>query len=181
MNRCLKKTEDIQELTGRMFEYALVYDAAGTERDLQLTEISPDFFLDSVKEHADFLQLAGFQTKLRFFGTPADSPVSFQDTFYITADISMIKRVFNNLISNIIKYADKKEAVFISVSAGCTLTILLKNRIRNDRDNMESTQIGLQSSCRIMEQMNGTLSVQSDQEFFTAELKFPMYEKILET
>lgn len=181
VNRCLKKTEDIQELTGRMFEYALVYDAAGTEKDLQLTEISPDFFLESVKEHADFLQLAGFQTRLHLFGTPADSTVSFQDTSYIAADISMVKRVFNNLISNIIKYADKKEAVFISVSAGPTLTILLKNRIRNSQDCMESTQIGLQSSCRIMEQMNGTLSVWSDQEFFTAELNFPMYEKTPET
>lgn len=177
VNRCLRKAEDIQEMTNRMFEYALVYDAADTVNDLQLTEIPLRFFLDSLNEHADFLHLAGFETKLNFPDAPAESSAPCNDFLFIKADLSMVKRVFNNLFSNIIKYADKKETVVISASFSRTLTVFLKNRIRNEQNDIESTQIGLQSVCKTMEQMNGLLTVESRENYFFAKINFPIYDK----
>ena len=170
VNRCFEKTEEIQEMTNRMFEYALVYDTKDTRNDLQIAEIPLAFFLDSLKEHADFLHLAGFETNLH-----SPSSDSLEDSLWVTADPAMVKRVLNNLFSNIIKYADKKESVSVSVFVGSKLAILQKNHIRSSQDDMKSTQIGLQSARKIMEQMNGTLTVHCGERVFTAELKFPLH------
>ena len=172
LNRCLKKTDDIKELTDRMFEYALVYDTeADNVGSLQILEIPISFFQDSIKEHADFLELAGFKTEL------ALTAAAFCDSFQVTADSAMVKRVLNNLFSNIIKYADKKEAVSISLSVSKSLTITLKNHIKDEQNHIESTQIGLRSAGKLMEQMNGSLTLQSKKDCFTAELTFPLYKK----
>ncbi len=67
IRRCLQKTEDIQQLTDRMFEYSLVYEPPQSPvltpiplTDLQLT----------LTEHLDFLHLAGFQTLETFAPYP---------------------------------------------------------------------------------------------------------------
>lgn len=177
IDRCLRKTEDIQEMTNQMFEYALVYDAADNRNDLQILEIPLAFFLDTLKEHTDFLRLAGFETNLQICHPPFGSSDFSEDSLRITADPAMVKRVLNNLFSNIIKYADKKEPVLVSVFVGSKLTILQKNRIRSSQNDIESTQIGLQSARKIMEQFNGTLTIHYGEEFFSAELKFPLHRE----
>lgn len=59
LNRCIKKTEDIQEMSDRMFEYALVY-----EKDIQpeFHRLPATLLLEHLMENADFLHLTGFQT-----------------------------------------------------------------------------------------------------------------------
>ena len=191
LDRCLIKTKDIKELTDRMFEYALVFDeAADSARDLQLEEMPVSFFLDSLREHSDFLRLAGFQTNLCF--TEPDGQNA--SPFSVIADKAMAKRVLNNLFSNIIKYADKKEAVFISASFEEFLLISVRNKIKQEEESYlhnqnhtsfasdalqeslyyptGSTQIGLKSVRKMMKKMNGDLVLQIEDRIFTAKLQF---------
>lgn len=167
VRRCIQKADDIREMTDRMFEYALVFDEphTGTEQAV-LSEIPLEFFLDSLREHEDFLHLAGFQTDCQIY-VPSDSGIR------ILANPQMLKRIFNNLFSNIIKYADKKETVSISADSSDHLTITIKNGVKTADDKTESTQIGLKSVRKIMELMDGTLTVDDGERFFTAELRFP--------
>ncbi len=67
----------------------------------------------------------------------------------------MVKRIFSNLFSNVIKYADREAAVTLSVSLSDTLTVLNGNSVKPERGISESTQIGLRSSCMRMEKMGG--------------------------
>lgn len=171
IRRCLRKADDIQEMTDRMFEYALVYentDSIGGHAIL--SEIPLDSILDSLREHEDFLHLAGFSTSCQFSDLPDSRNVR------IMAEPAMLKRVWNNLFSNIIKYADKKETVCITVSAGQNLTVVFQNRIKPEYDETESTKIGLKSVRRMMEFMDGTLVFETENSRFTARLKFPVID-----
>lgn len=171
--RCIQKTEDIQEMTERMFEYALVYDQAADKTALHLCEFPLSFFLDILREHADFLHLAGFSTETRTLGEEGEE-------FYVLADGAMAKRVFGNLFSNIIKYAEKKEDVVISVSRKMRpgenmegeLVIALENRIRTGSGDVESTRIGLNGAGKLMECMKGKLEVKEEGGRFEARLFF---------
>ena len=89
----------------------------------------------------------------------------------------MLKRIFNNLFSNILKYANKKETVLITVSVSQTLFISLKNKLKTEQDEIESTKIGLKSVRKMMERMDGTLSVTIEGDFFEAGLHFPLSSK----
>ncbi len=84
----------------------------------------------------------------------------------------MVKRVFSDLFSNVIKYADKEEAVTLSVSLSDTLTVLIANSVKPECGITESTQIGLRSSCMMMEKMGGELNMQIADGRFLAEVIF---------
>ena len=151
-----------------MFEYAYVYDETTLTTDsIHLASLPCSFFRNSIQEHTEFLRLTGFNADLHIFELP-DSPVT------VLADETMIKRVFNNLFSNIIKYADKKEAVVITASLDAFLTVSLKNKIKTDLKQIESTQIGMKSVQKIMSRIGGSVSHHADGEYFSVTLNFPL-------
>lgn len=190
ISRCIGKADDLKEMTDRMFEYALVFDeAADSAKELQLTELPVSFFLDSLREHSDFLRLAGFTVTL----CPKDLDDIVQSSVSVIAEETMAKRTLNNLFSNIIKYADKKEAVLISASVKESLLISVSNQIKESdaclrshkkpslaEDSLHenlysdtgSTQIGLKSVRKMMEKMNGNLTLQTKEGIFEVELQF---------
>lgn len=65
-----------------------------------------EYFRDCINEHSDFIKLAGFQPELDYTNVER----------WITGDKGMIKRIFSNLFSNILKYGDKSVPVNIK---GC--------------------------------------------------------------
>ncbi len=141
VNRCLQKTSDLRELTDRMFEYALVFD---DRTAAQITEIPSDFLYRCINENTEYLRLTGRTVHImsdgRFSASLHASDRPFDDgeparplplpRFSILADSMMLKRVFSNLFSNIIKYGDKKEPVEITGSLeDSKFVIILKNAI----------------------------------------------------
>lgn len=169
ISRCIAKADDLKEMTDRMFEYALVFDEeADAQSDQKPAELPFSFFADSLREHADFLRLAGFSSELKLPEPQADK------TAFIFANEAMAKRVMNNVFSNVIKYADKKETVLISTSFQEALTVFVQNGIR-EKDgvsDIESTQIGLKSAKRMMERMDGALTVIKEGDTFLVKLQF---------
>lgn len=107
LSRCLQKTDDIRELTDRMFEYALVYEA---NEEISPAAIPLSFFEECIAENMDFIRLAGYKTAEPPCLTA--SPCLTGRT--VNGDTVMIKRIFNNLFSNILKYGDKSVPVTVS-------------------------------------------------------------------
>ncbi len=103
MGRCIQKVSDIRELTDRMFEYALVYEVDETP---EFKELPVRFFARCLTENLDYIRLAGFTAK-----TP-----EFPQSGVISGDETMLKRVFTNIFSNILKYGDKRTAVGLILS-----------------------------------------------------------------
>ena len=164
IRRCLQKTEDIQQLTDRMFEYSLVYEPPQFQvltplplKDLQLT----------LTEHLDFLRLAGFQTSETF------APLSGQ----MKGDEASLKRLFQNLFSNILKYGDKSEPVTLQFSVeNDTCQITLSNTVKLIHSDIESNQIGLKSAEKIAELHHGTLTFcQTKENQFIVTVTLPVF------
>ena len=166
LNRCIQKTEDIQEMSDRMFEYALVY-----EKNIQpeLRRLTSALLLEHLMKNADFLHLTGFQASPQI----PDEPLSDFE-----GDPALIKRIFNNLFSNILKYGDKKAPVVITFCQKTDshnvpqLIITLENAVKSDLAGIESNRIGLKSAEKMMQLMHGQLNYTQSNNFFTSTLTF---------
>lgn len=158
LERCLKKTKDIKELTDRMFEYALVSEEKET---LEISWISTDFIRQCLQENADFIKLAGFQTELCL-----DS-----SSIVLKSDKTMIKRILSNLFSNIFKYGDKKETVLISFCMEKdTFTVTIENAVKKEHSLEDNNNIGLKSVRKMVRLLGGELFVSCTAQSFTVKL-----------
>lgn len=163
LEQCLHKTDEIKEITDRIFEYALVYEDAETP---ELSPISADILIGHLTENANFLRLTGFRVKQE---VPESSDAVF------LGDKAMLKRIFNNLFSNIIKYGDKKDPVIITGSIGSHIEIALQNTVKEDHSGVCSTQIGLKSVRKMVTLMGGTIDTTTDHAQFAVKLQLPLH------
>lgn len=173
LDRCLKKTDDIKEMTNKMFEYALVFEE---KEDLDAKEIPLAFLTKCLKENLDFLQLAGFtvpQLCLPLTGGVLDG------------DAFILKRIFQNLFSNILKYGDKSVPVSLDVCClnspvknsneqTSQLKITLSNQVKSDTSGIASSGIGLKSVGRMMQLHHGCLKQWETEGTYYVELTFPL-------
>ena len=164
LSRCLQKTKDIKEMTDRMFEYALIFEETETP---SLEPLDFSFFHECLRENFEFIHLAGFACE------EESPPADFQDTPYFTGDATMIKRIFNNLFSNILKYGDKSEPVQICLTSDTQeLKIILKNKIKAEHSDIESNHIGLRSVEKMMSLLNGRILYSEKNHEFAVQLTF---------
>lgn len=163
LERCLKKTEDIKELTDKMFAYALVSE----EREKpNIIWISTDYMEQCLLENCDFIELAGFTFRLHM---PAAAGV-------LKSDKTMIKRIFNNLFSNILKYGDKNETVIIEGKADKKFFLIsVSNSVKQEHSQAGSNNIGLKNVQTMMSLLNGSMSAEMHHNIFKAELRFPLW------
>lgn len=163
IRRCLQKTEDIQQLTDRMFEYSLVYEAP---QKLLLVPIPVKNIQRMLSEHLDFLRLAGYQT------SESIAPLNG----HVNGDEASLKRLFQNLFSNVLKYGDKSKPVtlqFFTEKNLCRIT--LSNAIKKNQIGIESNHIGLKSAEKIAEMHHGTLTfTQKNELLFLVEVTLPL-------
>lgn len=163
LEQCLHKTDEIKEMTDRIFEYALVYESTEAP-DLSL--LSAGLLSQYLAEDSDFLRLTGFHVVWKF---PEAADAAF------LGDRTMLKRIFSNLFSNIIKYGNKKEPVVIAGSIEDNIEIIPQNAVKPDYSNICSTQIGLKSVRKMAELMGGKLRTELAEEQFTVKLQLPIH------
>ncbi len=162
LSRCLQKTKDIKELTDRMFEYALVFEEIETPKT---TPVPYFFFWNCLLENFDFLKLAGFQCVLN--DAISESELCF------TGDETMLKRIFNNLFSNVLKYGEKSAPVILSLSLEHhELKIQLQNKVKESHTGIDSNHIGLKSVEKMMALLGGRMLCSETEQEFTIILTF---------
>lgn len=146
----------------------LIHTKAGQIKDmtdilLDGSKRSPEYF-----ENACLLmaQLAGeFESMLEddFCVRTALACPAFSATF----DVQELRRIFDNLISNVQKYAAPDNPVMLSISAeDAQLIIRQENAVRKLDVPAEGYQIGLRSIQRIAQNYNGRVEVRQDAEMF---------------
>ena len=117
------------------------------------------------------------------------------DHSYIKADSTQLYRVFQNLFSNIYKYALENSRVYIdleNIKSKLTVTIkniqkeridvnidTLKNRfVRGDKSrNTEGFGLGLSIADSLVSSMNGQLDIESLRDQFIAKITFMAYDE----
>lgn len=82
-------------------------------------------------------------------------------------DVGELRRIFDNLISNIKKYADPREAVQLSVSkTDSGIVIRQSNAVKKNQQSSESYQMGLNSIRRIAQHYAGRVEVAETEDRF---------------
>lgn len=161
------KAMDLKSLTDELFKYFLVYGSA--ELKLDMESYGGRLLLEQLVSEAEFtLSENGFSIQR----------IEFQGECSILADPLYLKRVVDNIVSNVMKYGDRsKRVMMISELEDQCLSLCVSNAITKDLDRVESTKIGLRTCKRIMEQMHGSFSIENDGERFSAELSLPAETK----
>lgn len=148
-----QKAEQIKSLTDRLLD--------GGERILERFE-NGRFLMEQLADEwqADLEESFLCETDMK--GCP-----QFSGEF----DIQELRRIFDNLASNIKKYADPEKPVSLKIyEKEKRLLIEQKNKRRKIISGIESSGIGLESVRKIAEQYGGSIKVEENEEEFSIEI-----------
>lgn len=159
------KAAQIRQLSENIFEYSLI----SREQTVQLDTPAPfrNVFHDVLSEMAAYLGQRGFSFQLELDWPEAE----------VAVYPAYIKRLADNMASNILKYADPVVSILMEVGeAEAGPWLALQNAVRLDGTEQESTQIGLDNMRTMMEKMGGYCQVLQTPSSFRVELRFPKAE-----
>jgi len=154
----LKKAEQIKELTDILLD--------GGKRD-------PEFFEDArllmeqlATEMEEALEGAA-PTDSCCFSTDFSKLQAFSGSF----DVGELRRIFDNLTSNIMKYADLTRSVNLAIYLeNQALVIRQENYKRVESAGIESHRVGLASIRHIAHNYGGTVRIRQDEAHFVIEI-----------
>ncbi|MCD7802586.1 MAG: HAMP domain-containing histidine kinase [Clostridiales bacterium] len=164
---CKKNAYQLKELADKLFQYFLVFGHGSHEMKLEATDAGV-LLGQLIGEHEMLLAEHGWEIDCQYI----------EGQHFIRADAAFLKRLFDNLFSNIEKYADPAFPVAIrqEVKEG-QIRITLTNQVRPDPNPVESTNIGLKTCERIVQEMGGSSSAERKGEQFVVELTLPLFEQ----
>ena len=164
---CKNNALRLKGLTDELFGFFLVFGKP--KPDQVLEEFDAVTLLEQVLlEHEMDLSQRGFQVET------SDDPI----TGKLRVDLGHFRRIFDNLFSNVRKYADP--AFPVTVSCRCDreeLTVTICNHIRQSVTRVESNRIGLQTCHKLVEAMGGEFNQSRTKETFTVEVLLPLYDQ----
>ncbi|MBR5095188.1 MAG: HAMP domain-containing histidine kinase, partial [Oscillospiraceae bacterium] len=129
------KAMELKDLTDELFKYFLVFGRSDLE--LSREQLDAGLLLEQLLGEAQFdLADAGFIVDRE----------DLHEECRVDTDPLYLKRVLDNLVSNIKKYADKERPVHIfAAREDDLLTVRVSNGIARSMDRVESTKIGLRT------------------------------------
>lgn len=93
-------------------------------------------------------------------------------------DLTHLRRVFDNLFSNVSKYADHDQPVTILMKGTEEeLVVSITNTIAVQSNRRESNRIGLQTCHKLVAAMGGEFNQSRTKDTFTVEVLLPLIEK----
>lgn len=163
LNKIDTKARQLKQLSDNLFEYALV------TRDTVVTLDPPAYFSrifeEPLAEMVDTLQQRGFACALDLGS----------EDLMLTVKMQYIRRVFDNITSNAIKYADPGREISVTfLKEEKWVGLRFANHVLPGQHREESTQVGLTSIETMMEKMNAVCRVEQGTEQFAITLLFPI-------
>ena len=161
---CRKKAFQMKKVSDRLFEYFLVYGRE--EKGLQLQKIP------SVELAEDLCNGQFFDWQDH--GGTIECQIR-ELKGIVQVDSEYMQRVMDNLISNLKKYGDPAYPLRIEASEQPDmLHIQVTNHIRDRKDHPESTQIGLKTCRKIMENHGGSFTWKQEKDEFMITITLPL-------
>ena len=161
LNKIDTKARQIKQLSDNLFEYALV------TRDTVVTLDPPARFSAILEEPLtdliDHLQQRGFLCRLEL---GSDDPL-------LTVRSQYVRRILDNITSNILKYADPQQEICIRfVREADKAGLTFRNGTLPVPPSAESTKVGLTSMETMMDKMHGVFRVEQGSGWFGVTLLF---------
>ncbi|MBU3104241.1 HAMP domain-containing histidine kinase [Clostridium gasigenes] len=150
-----EKAYQIKSLSDKLFEYFILFNK---QDELQFEEFNGNELLEQLFEDQFFmLNNQGFIFKIH----------SCESQFFIGLNLISMRRVFDNIFSNISKYADKSKAVEVRYYVeNKELFISIENTINKNLKAISSTGIGLKTCKKIVESHGGEMLINKSDNTF---------------
>ena len=162
------KALDLKALTDELFKYFLVFGSS--ELKLHCEEFDIHLLLMQLLGEAEF--------DLRESGLNVQNIDHLEDGYLVSTDPAMLKRVIDNLVSNLKKYADRERPVILLTEMReKAVSVTVSNAVQKHSSKTESTKIGLRTCEKIMTSLGGSFSTARDEEHFAAEFTIPLKQK----
>ena len=160
------KAMELKDLTDELFKYFLVFGRS--ELELNRERLDARLLLEQLLGEAEFdLRDAGFEVRRP----------DFEGECQLDTDPMYLKRVLDNLVSNVKKYADRERPVMLLTEReGDRLTVCVSNTVAASVPRVESTKIGLRTCEKILTALGGSFTTRRDESHFAAEFTLPLAE-----
>lgn len=167
---CKNKAYQLKEMTDTLFKYFFVY--GNSKPEIHLETYSATLLLQQLLgEHIVYFQQQGYIVN-------TDKAEVIAEDFNIDTDVTLVRRVFDNVFSNVEKYADKNKEIVITISPkpdkNNKVHIKVLNYISKEKPTAASTKIGVKTSEKIMEELGGEFKFVSNKNRYTAEVIFKL-------
>ena len=163
---CKNNARRLKSLTDELFGFFLVFGDNNIRQNVEEFDAAM-LFEQILFEQEMALSQQGFQVETS----------GSVDSGKVYLDLSHIRRVFDNLFSNVSKYADREKPVAVTKrTEGGMLHITITNAIPREQIRVESNRIGLQTCQKLVATMGGQFRKTQTADSFTAELSLPLQE-----
>lgn len=168
MESCLQKihkaTCDLKERSEELFSYAIVFNEQ--EDTTRVTEVIDGQFLlgQLLDEQTSYLESKGFEVNSMPIQTP----------FMLNVVVPALSRIFDNITSNIVKYASREHAIqTYCIQNDERVFVHFENIVRPQIEALEGTHIGFRSASKLAETMGGSLHTETVTNRYYAILELP--------
>lgn len=163
---CKNNALRLKGLTDELFGFFLVFGNNDISRKIE--EFDAAMLLEQILfEQEMSLSQQGFDVR-----SVGELPAGL-----LRVDLSHIRRIFDNLFSNVSKYADKNQPVAILREPDAKgVRITISNSIAQHQVRVESNRIGLQTCQKLVQTMGGEFRKTQTADTFLAEVVLPLSE-----
>ena len=168
ISSCSDKAVQLKGLSDKLFQYFLVYNSEAQERELE--EMDAGILLQQFMiEHISELTQYGFEVELMD---------EIPENVMIDTETSAMQRLFDNLFSNIMKYASRDYPIVITAEViEKQIKIILKNHVTEDAGKVESTKIGVKTCKKIVGDLGGTFRALEEDGVYKTIILFNIKDK----
>ena len=164
----VEKTREIRELSDELFEYFLVF-----EEEQRHIDVEPVSAFELV---SDLIENQFLHFEENGYIVSGNNEVNEDDGNCII-NPQYMRRVLNNILSNLTKYADKNSTIDVTGKVvENKLVITVSNAVKENMEPHESTKIGLITCDRIMALQGGRFEAYESDGRFVDKLVINMEE-----
>lgn len=162
--RSLEKGFQIKSMADKLFEYFLVYSSEWEPPEMETVD-ADSLIQQFWGEYAFSLESKGFSVRYEFSELKGSLRVNME----------LLRRAFDNLYSNLLKYADPAQPLEIfCCQEGGQVRLTIYNHISPYRDKRESTNIGLGTCQRALQYHGGSFETREDSGIFQVNVTLPL-------
>ena len=166
IHKSVGQTMRIKQMADKLFTYFLAYATEWESVDMETVDADP-LFHQILGDYTYALESKGMSVKTDFAQTNAK----------IRINAELLQRALDNLYSNLLKYAAPKSSVQFSLKRQeNNLLLSISNVVRSNREQSESTGIGLITCRRIIEYHKGHFAAVENDNSFLVTVSLPIQE-----
>ena len=163
MEKIYQKALLLKERSDRLLGYSLT--VGNKEEFVMESGTFSEVFFDPLSEACGYLDQNGFKVDLR---------ISWPNR-KIMYNSDHVARVMENIVSNIVKYADKRYPVIIAQTEDdTTVGFSFQNWIIQQGSSQEGFNVGVQSIQSLMKEMDGYCHYYQGMNIYSIEISFPV-------